>query len=229
MGCVFSWPLKALPRGVSESSDTRSRRLGRVRLQSPVSTGCSSSSQHRALAYGSYIAPFKLGDKIYAPDYNGCAFAIYSMPESLYSESFSSPGGLTQKRFVAVHSYRTVSASDGAFGIPPRMLLDYSGLGNEVTTASGDGKPHFAHDQRKGSIWSILQLPDEQRPKATRGWTECVPPIKTGSNPIPARAGIGEINQVFVESRLEGGKAVMYVSVRSNSGGVFKRYLRHEC
>jgi len=181
------------------------------------------------LAYGSYIAPFKLGDKIYAPDYNGCAFAIYSMPESLYSESFSSPGGLTQKRFVAVHSYRTVSASDGAFGIPPRMLLDYSGLGNEVTTASGDGRPHFAHDQRKGSIWSILQLPDEQRPKATRGWTECVPPIKTGSNPIPARAGIGEINQVFVESRLEGGKAVMYVSVRNNYGGDFKRYLRHEC
>ena len=152
------------------------------------------------------------------------------MPESLYSESFSSPGGLTQKRFVAVHSYTTVSASDGAFGIPPRMLLDYSGLGNEV---SGDDA-HFAHDQRKGSIWSILPLPDEQRPEATRGWTECVPPIKTGSNPIPARtfwqpSGPGEINQVFVESRLEGGKAVMYVSVRGGSGGVFKRYLRHEC
>ena len=174
--------------------------------------------------FGSFTAPFKLGDKIYAPGYNGCAFAIYSIEP----ESYSSPGGLTQRRFVAVHSYRTTS-QDGT----PAITRDYSGLNTEFE--NGKARAHWELDQRKGSIFSILNQPDDERPPAARGWKECVPPFRTGDNirATGLQPNPGYISEVFVESRLEGGRAVMYVSIRdARFFGLepdFKPYLRKEC
>ena len=179
-------------------------------------------------AEGSYIAPFKLGDKIYAPGYGGCSFAIYYIDP---------PGGWGHRRFVAVHSYRTWNSITD-------IVYDWSGLDDAFNGGQGTAQAHWdaedpRYHRRKGSIFSILQQPDQDRPEAARGWKDCVPPFKTGADVpsrLPGRPNIPQLNEVFVESRLEGGNAVMYLSVRAKPvllPGVpepaFKRFAKHIC